>query len=67
MERAQRTHTEEFYEVHDFSLDLKELNQQLRKWEKICDIIRPNQARDYLTFLEYILRWKKQKGDVSGR
>ena len=66
VERAQRTHTEEFYEVNDFSLDIKELNKQLRVWEKTYNTIRPHQALDYLTPLEYILKWKKQKGEVYG-
>ena len=33
VERAQRTHTEEFYEVNDFPLEIAPLNQELRHWE----------------------------------
>jgi len=33
VERSNRTHTEEFYEVTDFSLEIDELNQQLKAWE----------------------------------
>jgi transposase InsO family protein len=32
VERAQRTHTEEFYEVRDFSLKLDALNRELSEW-----------------------------------
>ena len=38
VERAQRTHTEEFYEVTDTSFELPELNQALLKWEKVYKI-----------------------------
>ncbi len=45
VERAQRTHTEEFYEVTEFSLKIPELNQQLRHGENTykinpCDLTR---------------------------
>jgi len=35
VERAQRTHTEEFYEVTDASFEISELNQALLEWEKV--------------------------------
>lgn len=66
VERANRTHTEEFYEVNDFSFDIAILNQELRNWETTCNTIRPNQALAYLTPLEYITRWKNKKGNVYG-
>ena len=59
VERANRTHTEEFYEVNDFSLDLKELNQQLRNWENIYNTIRPHKALNYLTPQEYVIICKR--------
>ena len=49
VERAQRTHTEEFYELTDSNFDLVELNQALRKWELIYDTVRPHQSLGYLT------------------
>jgi transposase InsO family protein len=49
VERAQRTHTEEFYEITDAGFDLPELNQALLKWEKVYNTIRPHQALGYLT------------------
>lgn len=66
VERSNRTHTEEFYEVNDFSLDLKELNQQLLEWEKIYNTVRPHQALGYLTPLEYITNLNKLERNVYG-
>jgi len=55
VERANRTHTEEFYEVTDASFEMNELNKALLKWEYIYNTIRPHQSLGYLTpqkFLE---------------
>ena len=49
VERAQRTHTEEFYEVNDFPLEIAPLNQELRHWELTYNTIRPHQALGYVT------------------
>ena len=54
VERAQRTHTEEFYEVADTSFELPELNRALLKWEVMYDTVRPSQALGYLTLLGYL-------------
>lgn len=64
VERGQRTHTEEFYEVTEFSWDLPSLNQELHAWEKIYNTVRPHQALGYLTPLEYITQWKQKGGCV---
>lgn len=56
VERSNRTHTEEFYEVNDFSLEIDKLNEQLKDWEKIYNTVRPHQALHYLTPLEYITK-----------
>jgi len=56
VERAQKPHTEESYEITDTSFNTSELNQALRKCEEVYNIIRPHQALGYLTpqeFLEY--------------
>ncbi len=58
VERAHRTHTEEFYEVSDSSFDLAELRQELLEWEITYNTIRPHQALGYLTPLEF---WKIHK------
>ena len=54
VERAQRTHTEEFYEVMDFPLEIAALNQTLLAWEHTYNTIRPHQALDWKTPMEYI-------------
>jgi len=65
VERAQRTHTEEFYEVREFSLKLDALNEELKQWETIYNTIRPHQALGYLTPQEFLLKWQSEKrGDT---
>ena len=44
VERAHRTHLEEFYEVVPFALDLLTLNRRLRHWEDLYNTQRPQQA-----------------------
>ena len=61
VERAQRTHTEEFYEITNFSLDVTTLNQELQAWELTYNTIRPHQALGYLTPQQYITRWQLQR------
>ena len=56
VERAQRTHTEEFYEVTACSLELEALNRELRAWEHIYNTVRPHQALGYLTPQEFLRR-----------
>lgn len=54
VERANRTHTEEFYEVTECSWTVEELNQELLEWEKIYNTIRPHQSLGYLTPLQFL-------------
>lgn len=56
VERAHRTHTEEFYEVTDSSFELSDLRRELREWEEVYNTIRPHQALDYLTPKKFIER-----------
>ncbi len=44
VERAQRTHKEEFYAYYDGALDLSSLNQALRRWERVYNTIRPHHS-----------------------
>lgn len=68
VERAQRTHTEEFYEVSEFSLKIDCLNQELKDWERIYNTVRPHQALGYLTPEEFVRAWRTEKrGDTWGR
>jgi putative transposase len=59
VERANRTHNEEFYEVHAESDQVPVLNRQLRHWERTYNCVRPHQSLAYLTPLEFITRWKR--------
>ena len=61
VERAQRTHTEEFYEVNDCSWTVPELNRELKQWEYIYNCVRPHQALDYKTPLQFL----KDKGIIN--
>lgn len=61
VERAQRTHTEEFYEVEEFPLDIPGANQALREWEHIYNTVRPHQALGYLTPNEYVLKCREER------
>ena len=60
MERAQRTHTEEFYEVNDFSLQVAPLNRELLAWEHIYNTVRPHQSLGYLTLWAFWQRWQAE-------
>lgn len=57
VERANRTHREEFYEVETIGHTMEEHNHQLERWEYTCNYIRPHQALDYLTPDEYYQLW----------
>lgn len=59
VERTNRTHREEFYEVENIGLKLEEHNQQLEQWDKTYNFIRPHQSLDYLTQAEYYQGWLK--------
>jgi putative transposase len=61
VERAHRTHTEEFYEVTESSFDLRELRPELLKWERVYNTIRPHQSLGYLTPLKFLEQWKQNK------
>jgi transposase InsO family protein len=54
VERANRTHTEEFYEVTPCSLSISELNRELEAWERTYNTVRPHQALGYLTPQEFL-------------
>lgn len=62
VERAHRTHREEFYEVTDVVWTVAELNRELRTWEHTYNTVRPHQALDYLTPLEFLTRWHTDLG-----
>jgi len=61
VERANRTHTEEFYPVTPCSLEMKALNRELRQWEKIYNTVRPHQSLGYLTPQQFLLPTSSQR------
>ena len=61
VERAHRTHTEEFYEVTDSTFEIAELSEELLEWERIYNTVRPHQALGYLTPLKFL---EKQREEV---
>jgi putative transposase len=63
VERANRTHTEEFYQLTACSLEMKKLNRELRQWEKIYNTVRPHQALGYLTPLQLLRLHSSQRKD----
>jgi putative transposase len=54
VERANRTHTEEFYEITPCALSIAELNRELEAWERTYNTVRPHQALGYLTPQEFL-------------
>jgi putative transposase len=62
VERAHRTHTEEFYEVTESSFELGKLRAELMRWEETYNTIRPHQALGYLTPQEFIKCWQQKSG-----
>lgn len=61
VERANRTHTEEFYQVTHCSLEMNKLNRELRRWEKIYNTVRPHQSLGYLTPLQFLHQISSQR------
>ncbi len=65
VERAQRTHTEEFYELIDFPLAVSSLNPELQAWERTYNTVRPHQALSYLTPHQFVTQWQRQRKEVK--
>jgi len=61
VERANRTHTEEFYQVTPYSLEMKKLNRELRLWERTYNTVRPHQALGYLTPSQFLQQFSSQR------
>ncbi len=63
VERSNRTHTEEFYEVTDCDFEIVPLNKALGQWEMVYNTARPHQALGYLTPHQYLL----QNHSINGK
>jgi putative transposase len=57
VERAQRTHTEEFYDLYMGELDLNSVNRALRDWENFYNRVRPHHSLDLLSPAEYLFKY----------
>lgn len=60
VERANRTHAEEFYEITDSTFELADLRPKLLEWEQTCNTIRPHQSLNYLTPAQYLEQLLKE-------
>jgi putative transposase len=54
VERANRTHTEEFYELTDAEPELEAFQAELRAWEVVYNTIRPHQSLGQRTPAEFL-------------
>ncbi len=63
VERAQRTHREEFYQVVELPDTIEELRQKLRAWEAVYNTKRPHQALGYLTPKGYYDQWLSHQAE----
>lgn len=62
VERAQRTHREEFYQVWEVEPNLQAHRTQLQEWAQIYNTVRPHQHLNYLTPLEFCQQYPQGKG-----
>jgi putative transposase len=60
VERSNRTHREEFYEVEEIAVLLEDHNRQLEEWNKTYNFIRPHQSLNYRTPNEFYQGWLKE-------
>ena len=65
VERANRTHAEEFYHFSTASCTVAELGAESRQWEIVYNTIRPHQALDFLTPKEFLDQWFSQHLDLK--
>ncbi len=56
VERAHRTHLDEFYALREPESDLESLNKALRSWEWVYNNVRPHRSLDNLSPRQYIER-----------
>ena len=61
VERAHRTHVEEFYEVWDLEWTVGKLKPQLLAWEAVYNTVRPHQSLGYRTPLQAVRQFQRQE------
>ena len=52
VERAQRTHRQEYYERCDIPQTIKDHNTDLKRWQNTYNTVRPHQTLEYRTPLQ---------------
>jgi len=68
VERANRTHAEEFYDVYPMTYTVAGIRAAQSEWEEVYNTVRPHQALGYLTPLQYLQQHDTLgKEDVSRR
>lgn len=65
VERAHRTHTEEFYEVYDGDFDIPSLREALERWEWTYNHVRPHQALNWRTPAEYLIECHPELASIA--
>jgi putative transposase len=65
VERANRTHTEEFHEITPCPLSVTELNRELVAWERTYNTVRPHQALGYLTPQQFLSQSSLQRKELQ--
>jgi putative transposase len=65
VERANRTHTEEFYELTPCALSIAELNRELQAWERTYNTVRPHQALGYLTPQQFLAQSSSHRKELD--
>ena len=67
VERANRTHQEEFYQTSTAEVTVAALGKELAGWEVTYNTVRPHQALAYLTPKQFLDQWNQQhqqRGEV---
>jgi transposase InsO family protein len=65
VERAQRTHTEEHWELSTCDTDVETMRAELRRWEDVYNKIRPHQSLGQITPLQYVSLWRQKQQPPS--
>jgi len=65
VERAHRTHAEEFYEVYDGELDIPSLREALERWEWTYNHVRASQALNWKSPAEYLIACHPQLASTT--
>ena len=61
VERAHRTHVEEFYAFYDGELTMGPLHRALREWEAFYNEERPHQSLVWRTPMEYLAQQRMEE------